>query len=135
MIELLIAFAAGLISFLSPCVLPLIPGYISYISGSSLNELVNQKNVNLIQTFLFTVGFSIVFVIFGAASTFLGQVLLQNSNELRIFAGIVIMWGSQDYIVPASGRSLRIPCSFLFWVLAVVFYAMAVVIEDDDENL
>ena len=52
-----------------------------------------------------------------------------------VFAGIVIMWGSQDYIVPASGRSLRIPCSFLFWVLAVVFYAMAVVIEDDDENL
>ena len=91
MIELLIAFAAGLISFLSPCVLPLIPGYISYISGSSLNELVNQKNVNLIPTFLFTVGFSIVFVIFGAASTFLGQVLLQNSNELRIFAGLIII--------------------------------------------
>ena len=52
-----------------------------------------------------------------------------------VFAGIFIMWGSQDYIVPASGRSLRIPCSFLFWVLAVVFYAMAVVIEDDDANL
>ena len=52
-----------------------------------------------------------------------------------VFAGIVIMWGSEDYIVPASGRSLRIPCSFLFWVLAVVFYAMAVVIEDGDENL
>jgi len=91
MIELFIAFAAGLISFLSPCVLPLIPGYISYISGSSINELVNKKNVNLMPTFLFTIGFSIVFVIFGAASTFLGQVLLQNSNELRIFAGIVII--------------------------------------------
>ena len=52
-----------------------------------------------------------------------------------VFAGIMIMRGSEDYIVPASGRSLRIPCSFLFWVLAVVFVAMAVVIEDDDENL
>ena len=52
-----------------------------------------------------------------------------------VFAGIMIMWGSEDYIVPASGRSLRIPCSFLFWVLAVVFYAMAAVIEDDDDNL
>ena len=52
-----------------------------------------------------------------------------------VFAGIMIMWGSEDYIVPASGRSLRIPCSFLFWILAVVFYAMAVDIEDDDENL
>ena len=91
MIELFIAFAAGLISFLSPCVLPLIPGYISYISGSSLNELVNQKNVNLIPTFLFTVGFSIVFIVFGAASTFLGQVLLQNSYELRIAAGLTII--------------------------------------------
>jgi len=91
MIELTIAFGAGLISFLSPCVLPLIPGYISYISGSSLNELVEKKNINLIPIVLFTVGFSIVFIIFGAASTFLGQVLLQNSYELRIVAGLVIV--------------------------------------------
>ena len=89
--ELVIAFAAGLISFLSPCVLPLIPGYISYISGSSLNELIEKKNVNLIPIILFTVGFSIVFIIFGAASTFIGQVLLQNSYELRIIAGLVII--------------------------------------------
>ena len=91
MIELFIAFGAGLISFLSPCVLPLIPGYISYISGSSLNELIEKKNVNLIPIILFTVGFSIVFIVFGAASTFLGQVLLQNSYELRIGAGLVIV--------------------------------------------
>ena len=91
MIELIIALGAGLISFLSPCVLPLIPGYISYISGSSLNELVEKKNINLIPIILFTVGFSIVFIIFGAASTFLGQVLLQNSYELRIVAGLVIV--------------------------------------------
>ena len=89
--ELIIAFAAGLISFLSPCVLPLIPGYISYISGSSLSELVEKKNVNLIPIILFTLGFSIVFIIFGAASTFIGQVLLQNSYELRIIAGLVII--------------------------------------------
>ena len=91
MIELIIAFGAGLISFLSPCVLPLIPGYISYISGSSLNELVEKKNINLVPIVLFTVGFSIVFIIFGAASTFLGQVLLQNSYELRIVAGLIIV--------------------------------------------
>ena len=91
MIELIVAFGAGLISFLSPCVLPLIPGYISYISGSSINELVEKKNINLIPIVLFTVGFSIVFIIFGAASTFLGQVLLQNSYELRIVAGLVII--------------------------------------------
>ena len=91
MFETIIAFGAGLISFLSPCVLPLIPGYISYISGSSLNELIEKKNINLIPIILFTVGFSIVFIIFGAASTFLGQVLLQNSYELRIVAGLVII--------------------------------------------
>ena len=91
MTELFIALGAGLISFLSPCVLPLIPGYISYISGSSLNELLEKKNVNLIPIILFTFGFSIVFIIFGAASTFLGQVLLQNSYQLRIAAGLVII--------------------------------------------
>ena len=91
MIELMVAFGAGLISFLSPCVLPLIPGYISYISGSSLNELLEKKNISLIPIILFTLGFSIVFVIFGAASTFLGQVFLQNSYELRILAGLVVV--------------------------------------------
>tara|TARA_A200000113_G_scaffold133369_1_gene119990 strand:- start:2 stop:709 length:708 start_codon:yes stop_codon:yes gene_type:complete len=91
MFELIIAFGAGLISFLSPCVLPLIPGYISYISGSSLNELIDKKKINLIPIILFTLGFSLVFIIFGAASTFLGQVLLQNSYELRIAAGLLIV--------------------------------------------
>ena len=91
MIELTIALGAGLISFLSPCVLPLIPGYISYISGSSLNELIEKKNVNLFPLILFTIGFSIVFIIFGAASTFLGNILLQNSYELRIVAGLIII--------------------------------------------
>ena len=98
MIELVIAFGAGLISFLSPCVLPLIPGYISYITGSSLNELIEKKNVNLIPILLFTIGFSIIFIIFGAASTFLGQVLLQNSYELRIFAGLIIIFLSLHII-------------------------------------
>ena len=91
MFELTVAFGAGLISFLSPCVLPLIPGHISYISGSSLSEFIEKKKVNLIPIILFTLGFSLVFIIFGAASTFLGQVLLQNSYELRIVAGLLIV--------------------------------------------
>ena len=91
MIELLIAFGAGLISFLSPCVLPLIPGYISFISGASLNELIAKKEINLIPLILFSLGFSFVFIIFGAAASFLGQLLLQNSQTLRIFAGLVII--------------------------------------------
>jgi cytochrome c-type biogenesis protein len=91
MIELFIAFGAGLISFLSPCVLPLIPGYISFISGASLNELIANKKINIIPLILFSLGFSFVFIIFGATASFLGKILLQNSQTLRIVAGLVII--------------------------------------------
>ena len=91
MFEYLIAFGAGLISFLSPCVLPLIPGYISYISGQSLQEILNKKEINFFPLILFCSGFSTVFVLLGASASFLGQTLLQNSEILRIVAGIVII--------------------------------------------
>ena len=91
MFEYLIAFGAGLISFLSPCVLPLIPGYISYISGLSLQEILNQKKINFFPLILFCFGFSTVFVVLGASASFLGQTLLQNSEVLRISAGIIII--------------------------------------------
>jgi len=91
MFELFIALVAGLISFLSPCVLPLIPGYISFISGQSLNELVERRKVNLIPLLLFSLGFSFVFISFGIAASVLGKILLQNSNYLRIAAGTIII--------------------------------------------
>ena len=91
MFEIIIALGAGLISFLSPCVLPLIPGYVSYVSGSSLKELTENKNINITPIVLFTMGFSIVFILFGAAATFIGQLLLDNSFELRIIAGVIII--------------------------------------------
>ena len=91
MIELLIAFGAGLISFLSPCVLPLIPGYVSFISGQSLQEILKSKRINILPLILFCFGFSTVFIILGASASFLGQTLLQNSEILRIIAGIIII--------------------------------------------
>ena len=91
MAQLLLAFFAGFISFLSPCVLPLIPGYISYVSGSTLNELLESKRVNIIPTVLFTIGFSIVFIAFGATSTLIGNFVLTNSFELRIVSGAIII--------------------------------------------
>tara|TARA_Y100000591_G_scaffold165753_1_gene142987 strand:+ start:480 stop:1187 length:708 start_codon:yes stop_codon:yes gene_type:complete len=91
MIEFFIAFGAGFISFLSPCVLPLIPGYISYISGQSLQEILNSKKINFFPLILFCFGFSTVFIILGASASFLGQTLLQNSEILRIVAGIIII--------------------------------------------
>ena len=91
MTQLFIAFGAGLLSFLSPCVLPLIPGYISYISGSSLNELIEKKTVNIFPIILFAIGFSIVFISFGATASFLGSLILNNSYHLRIASGIIII--------------------------------------------
>ena len=91
MIELLIAFGAGLISFLSPCVLPLIPGYVSFISGQSLQDILKSKQINFLPLVLFCFGFSTVFIILGASASFLGQTLLQNSNILRIIAGTFII--------------------------------------------
>ena len=91
MIELLIAFGAGLVSFLSPCVLPLIPGYVSFISGQSLQNILKSKRINILPLVLFCLGFSTVFIILGASASFLGQTLLQNSNILRIVAGIFII--------------------------------------------
>ena len=91
MTEIFVAIGAGIISFLSPCVLPLIPGYISYISGSTLDKLLESKTINIIPTILFSLGFSFVFLVFGASATYLGKILLTNSFPLRIVAGIIII--------------------------------------------
>jgi len=94
-----IAFLAGLISFLSPCVLPLIPGYISYISGTSFDKIKEKKrNLILIKTISFTLGFSFVFIALGSTATFIGQFFLFNSNILRILAGIIIILFSLQLI-------------------------------------
>jgi|TARA_Y100000310_G_scaffold193685_1_gene193646 cytochrome c-type biogenesis protein len=94
-----IAFLAGVISFLSPCVLPLIPGYISYISGTSLNRLVEKKNnLVIIKTIFFTLGFSLVFITLGSTASYIGKFFLNNSNILRIVAGIIIIFFSLQLI-------------------------------------
>ena len=87
-----IAFLAGLISFFSPCVLPLIPGYISYISGTSFDKLKEKKrNLIVFKTIFFTLGFSFVFIALGSTATFIGQFFLINSNIFRITAGVIII--------------------------------------------
>jgi len=94
-----IAFLAGLISFLSPCVLPLIPGYISYISGASFDKIVKKKrNLIVIKTIFFTLGFSFVFIALGLTASFIGKFFLTNSNIFRIIAGIIIIFFSLQLI-------------------------------------
>lgn len=97
-IGILTAFAAGLVSFLSPCVLPLVPGYLSYVAGSSAEVSPNGTNalrwpaVGL--STCFVLGFSTVFVILGASATALGQLLLSYRRELEIVGGaIVVVFG------------------------------------------
>jgi cytochrome c-type biogenesis protein len=94
--QIAVAFIAGLISFLSPCVLPLVPGYISIVSGSSLEQLKVQKEASLLRTVLtnsvtFIIGFSITFVVLGASATWLGQVLVSWRQLLDKIAGLVLI--------------------------------------------
>ena len=112
MLELSIAFGAGLISFLSPCVLPLIPGYVSFISGNTLNEILEKKKIDLLPLIVFSLGFSFVFIIFGATASFLGQILLQNSQILRSIAGVIIIIFSLQLIGVLNIKFLNVEKKF-----------------------
>ena len=96
-IGLLTAFAAGVISFLSPCVLPLVPGYVSYVAGGTVSAGGGAAAVRLPAIGLglcFVLGFATVFVVLGASATALGQLLLAYRYELNIAGGaIVILFG------------------------------------------
>jgi cytochrome c-type biogenesis protein len=91
-ISLSIVFFAGFISFISPCVLPIIPGYVSFICGTTLNELKSKsKNYILKRSLIFSLGFSLVFISLGATASFLGGFLLKNSKIFSIFSGLIII--------------------------------------------
>ena len=89
------AFVAGLFSFLSPCVLPLVPGYVSLISGAGVEELKSQESQLLRKVMLnsiaFILGFSIVFIALGAISTEVGQLIARYKSVLARVAGVVII--------------------------------------------
>ncbi len=91
------AFLAGLVSFLSPCVLPLVPGYISIISGSSLDQLKAQEKDSalfrtvLMNSIMFIIGFSITFILLGATATWIGQVFLRRRRLLGQLAGLILI--------------------------------------------
>ena len=90
-IKLAIAFGAGFISFLSPCVLPIIPGYVSYITGKKLDEIQQNRKIVLLKTITFSLGFSFIFIILGIGASLIGNVLIFFNKELRIAAGIIII--------------------------------------------
>lgn len=94
---LLYSLAMGLISFASPCILPLIPSYVSYITGISYDELVSREsrrknmNITLLHSFAFVAGFSIIFVLLGATASMAGSVLSQHLDGIRIVGGVLII--------------------------------------------
>jgi cytochrome c-type biogenesis protein len=96
-ISLFAAFSAGLLSFISPCVLPLVPSYLSYITGLSVENLAKVeererfKSAILLNALLFIAGFSTVFIAFGASASLIGQVLYEYQDVIRKIGGILII--------------------------------------------
>lgn len=94
-ITILTAFFFGLLSFISPCVLPIIPGYISFISGHTLDDLKGDNSsaarAVMLNSLVFIAGFTLIFVLMGAAATTIGQVLNDNLNLISKIAGFIII--------------------------------------------
>ncbi|MEP6888628.1 MAG: cytochrome c biogenesis protein CcdA [Nitrospirales bacterium] len=96
-ISLFAAFAAGLLSFVSPCVLPLVPSYISYITGLSLDRLSDPserqrfRKTIMLNSLLFIAGFSTVFIAFGASASLVGQLLIVYQDHIRRVGGVLII--------------------------------------------
>ena len=90
-IGLLLAFSAGLLSFLSPCVLPLIPSYITFITGLSFDEVQSSRRVALVHGLLFVFGFSLIFLALGATATVIGRVLFSQRDLITKIGGVMII--------------------------------------------
>lgn len=88
---LAIAFTAGLLSFLSPCVLPLIPSYLTFITGMGFEDITRSRRTTLVHALLFVLGFSLIFVALGAASTALGYLLLAYRDWISRIGGVMVI--------------------------------------------
>jgi len=88
---LFVAFAAGLLSFLSPCVLPLVPSYIGFLTGMSLPEVSGRRRLATAHALLFVLGFSLVFILLGASATALGRALNYYQLWLQRIGGVLIV--------------------------------------------
>ncbi len=86
-----LAFAAGVVTFSSPCVLPLVPGYLSFVSGVAFDELGARTGRVVMTTAAFVAGFTVMFVAFGAGAAWFGGALLANRRPLEIAAGIFVI--------------------------------------------
>ncbi|MEE8551409.1 MAG: cytochrome c biogenesis protein CcdA, partial [Gemmatimonadota bacterium] len=94
-VGIIVAFLAGLLSFLSPCVLPLIPSYISFVTGIGMEELeaggAQVKRVTLVHSLLFVAGFTLIFLLMGASATYMGQLLRTYQDLIARIGGLIII--------------------------------------------
>lgn len=97
-VSLVMAFFAGLLTFLSPCILPLIPAYISFITGVSIDDLVSSGEEKskmtkriFLEMILFILGFSLVFILLGASASYFGKSVLSHLKLLRVIGGILVI--------------------------------------------
>ena len=91
-LSILVAFTAGLLSFLSPCVFPLLPAYIATLTGSTVSYKVNiNKKLVFTRSISFIFGFSIIFVLLGASASFIGQLFMENRNIVEKISGLLII--------------------------------------------
>jgi cytochrome c-type biogenesis protein len=87
----LVAFAGGLLSFLSPCVLPLVPSYLGFITGFTFDEMADRRKLAMLHALLFVLGFTLVFMLFGASATALGRVLKYYEVWFQRVGGVLII--------------------------------------------
>ena len=85
------AFSAGLLSFLSPCVLPLIPSYVTFITGLSLEDVQTARRAAIIHSVLFILGFTLIFLALGAAATAVGQLLIDQRVWISRIGGVLVI--------------------------------------------
>jgi cytochrome c-type biogenesis protein len=130
-IGIAIAFTAGLLSFLSPCVLPLVPSYVTFITGLSVEDVTKSRRIAVVHALLFVTGFTIIFMLLGAGATTLGFVVKQQRVWLaRIGGALIIVFGL--YLlgvlnIGAFGRERRVhlankPMGYLGTVLVGIAF-------------
>lgn len=90
-LSVLVAFLAGLLSFLSPCVLPLVPSYITFITGMGLDDITQKRRAALVHALLFVLGFSFIFIALGAGASAFGRLLLMNRIWIARIGGILMV--------------------------------------------
>jgi cytochrome c-type biogenesis protein len=88
---LAVAFSAGLLSFLSPCVLPLIPSYVSFITGLSLDDVQRSRRIALIHSLLFIAGFTLIFLALGASATVVGRLMFRQREWVERIGGVLVI--------------------------------------------